>query len=245
MGNIVEVYEYSNPVWSGFYKNGGRFMSKEKFTKGENRKRVLYRIRNDLRRLTNFNFNSGSKFVTLTFEKNMTDIRKANYEFSKFIQRLQYRYGDFKYVAVIEFQKRGAVHYHMISDLEYVKNEDLRAVWGNGYVKINRIKQVDNVGAYIIKYMNKEMDDKRLHRRKSYLRSNNLGKPKRLINFEARDFLEKNKLKKGDAVYDHAYKTEHYGNVTHKEFNLKQSKKGKEIREKKFLEKCERSQVKK
>ncbi|GAI10009.1 unnamed protein product, partial [marine sediment metagenome] len=40
----------------------------------------------------------------------------TNREFKKFIQRLRYQYGDFKYMAVIEFQDRGAIHYHMISD---------------------------------------------------------------------------------------------------------------------------------
>ncbi|MGM9458151.1 rolling circle replication-associated protein, partial [Lacticaseibacillus rhamnosus] len=76
-----------------------------------------------VRRLVLANFDAGSKFVTFTFAENVKDIDQANREWKKFVQRLRRRYGDFKYLSVIEFQKRGAVHYHMISDLPYVKKK--------------------------------------------------------------------------------------------------------------------------
>jgi hypothetical protein len=59
-------------------------------------------------------------FTTLTFRENLHNIKEANYEFLKFIKRVKYKFGDFKYLAVIEFQDRGAIHYHMISDFRYI-----------------------------------------------------------------------------------------------------------------------------
>ena len=92
----------------------------------------------------------------------------ANYEFMKFIQRLKYNYGDFKYLAVIQFQERGAVHYHMLADFGYIEHSELKKIWGKGFVwirdllKSNNGKAVDNVGAYIVKYMDKNILDERV-----------------------------------------------------------------------------------
>lgn len=239
-GNIIEIYQYGQPVWAGFRSYGGRKMSNEKVTSKENRSTVLYRIRNDLRRLINANFCSGSKFITLTFKENVTDLKVANYEFKKFIDRLKYRIETFKYLAVIEFQKRDAIHYHMISNLGYFRNKDLRELWGNGYIKINRIKNCDNVGAYMIKYINKDLDDTRLHGRKAYLRSENLGRPKELINNSVIRLIEKNDLESVAPVYSNVFKTEYYGMVGHREYNLKQSSTGKKIRDDKFIKECKK-----
>lgn len=64
----------------------------------------------------------------------------------KFIQRLKYKFGkDIKYLAVIEFQQRGAVHYHVLSDIPYIKQDELQDLWGQGFVFINAISHVDNI----------------------------------------------------------------------------------------------------
>ncbi len=245
MKNIIKIKEYSKPVCRGFHSFGGRKVTDEKVTSEKNREYVLYKMREDLWQLANSNFDYGSKFITLTFKENMKDLKVANYEFKKFVDRLKYRYGDFKYIAVIEFQdkyKRGAIHYHMISDLGYIENRELREIWSNGFVRINRIKQVDNVGNYIIKYMCKA-DDVRLHRRKAYLRSENLEWPEVLINEQVRDLVEKNELLDGDETYFGAYKTEYYGLMTDRIFNLDQTERGRKAREKAFIKKCEKGEL--
>ena len=54
------------------------------------------------------------RLLTLTFRKNETDIDLAWKKFKYFCTLMRWRYGeDFKYVAVPEYQKRGAVHYHL------------------------------------------------------------------------------------------------------------------------------------
>jgi hypothetical protein len=150
----------------------------------EKRKDSIYRTRTQIRRLINSNPDL-TKFVTLTFKENILDVAIANKHFNKFIMRLEYRYPNFKYLSVIEFQKErgkkngddGAVHYHFLCNLPYIANKLLEEIWGLGYVKINKIKNVDNVGAYVCGYMQEEMTDKRLFNKKKYFCSKNIEKP--------------------------------------------------------------------
>ena len=108
----------------------------------------------------------------------MTDLRRANGEFAKFVKRLK-RYVGFspQYVAVPEFQKRGAVHYHLLLNCPYIPADELARLWGKGFVKVNAIDNVDNLGAYVTKYMTKDNVDERLAGQKSYFMSRNLKKP--------------------------------------------------------------------
>ncbi len=117
------------------------------------------------------------KFLTLTFKENITDVKKANYEFKKFIKRLNYylkvnNYAPAKYIAVLENQKRGAIHYHIVLfNVPYIPHEDYLGIWAKGSVFIeslmkgNKLVKIDvenedftvdgevinNIGAYITK----------------------------------------------------------------------------------------------
>lgn len=137
------------------------------------------RRRDMVRRLACCNFNAQyDKFFTLTFADNLTDVKQANYLFKKFKQKLQYKFGkDIKYLGVVEFQERGAVHYHVLSNIPYIPQRDLQDLWGHGFVFINAINHVDNIGAYIVKYMTKVTTDTRLQGLKAYLCSRNLIRP--------------------------------------------------------------------
>jgi len=136
----------------------------------------LQRTRTKIRRLINANPDF-DKFLTLTFAENLQDIKIANRQFSLFIERLNYVYPNTKHLAVIEFQKRGAVHYHMLSNLGYVNASKISDIWKNGFVKINKIKNVDNVGAYVCKYLQKEVFEGKMKNKKKYFTSRNLDKP--------------------------------------------------------------------
>jgi len=188
-GNVVYKVVYMDPVYYGFKSLGGRNMDSE--NEGKNRHDSVVRARRNIMMYAQKNFNAEyDKFITLTFKENIKDLKQANREYKKFLQRLRYKTRkDFKYLAVIEFQKRGAVHYHMLSDLNYIKKSEFAEIWGNGFVYINRIKHVDDLGAYLISYIggkkskkkDKDRDFELLKRNKSYLRSNNLKKPEWLI----------------------------------------------------------------
>ncbi|MCK5415933.1 hypothetical protein KAI92_00730, partial [Candidatus Parcubacteria bacterium] len=92
-----------------------------------------------------------NKFLTLTFAENVKDLNIANKEFTNFVKRIKKIYPYFLYVAVVEFHLRGAVHYHLVCNLEYIKKKRLEKIWGNGFLQINRIKNVNDLGRYFVK----------------------------------------------------------------------------------------------
>ena len=231
--NVIEVYEYEKHCWYEFKGQGGRLPKGEGESERieENRKLTTRRAREKIRRLALCNFDAEtSRFLTLTFRDgsvdDVTNVEQCNKEFKKFIQRLKYNYGDFKYIAVIEFQdknKRGAVHYHIMYDLPYIKRSKLIELWGNGSVDIRKMYHVDNLGAYLTSYMLKDIGDHRLRGKKCYLTSKNLDKPILLRGQEILDVERIYQLDKKEIVFTNSYESEHHGLITYKEYNIKRA----------------------
>ena len=203
-------------------------MPADENTKIENRKKVVTRIRNNVRRLASGNFDENSRFFTATFADNVKEMDYANHEFKKFIQRLKYNYDDFKYLSVVEFQKRGAIHYHMLSDFGYIEHSDLGRLWGNGHVWIrdlltaNKGNPVTNVGRYIAKYMNKNVLDERLMGKKAYFTSKNLKRPEIIYeDMSLIDCLKKYNFDTDNLVYENKFMSKENGEVLYFEFNKK------------------------
>jgi hypothetical protein len=173
------------------------------------------------------NFDNQDKFLTLTFAENITDVKVANKEFKKGIKRLRYLYPDLKYLAVIEFQERGAVHYHMLAKLPFIKNSKLAEIWGNGFVKIRQISHVDDVGRYVTKYMNKDLSDIRLQGLKAYNCSKNLTRWRELKSWNVAEMKEiyqvQDDLENETPAYEKAYTSEYGGQVNVLEFNFNQN----------------------
>lgn len=229
-GNIVEVYEYENSLVCGEVRNeNGRAGMTEVKTDSDRsklyRNQVLTRARRDVRRLINANINAWGqvpKFLTLTFNKHITELEQANYEFKKFRQRLEYELKlKLKYVAVVEFQKNGRIHYHVIFfNLPYVEANYLASIWKNGFIKINAIDHVDNVGAYVTKYMTKDNDDERLKGKKSYFTSRGLKKPiEKYLNDEKEIAKIKEELSH-KKIYENTFENEYTGNILYTQYNL-------------------------
>lgn len=183
-GNVVEITTYERGYFKNYHdaKKVGR--SSKNTTNEEktfNREKVLQRARARVRRLACANPQL-NKFFTLTFAENVTDLKYANNQFSCFIRRLN-RYLDkigkdrMQYIAVVEFQKRGAIHYHLLCNLPFISAKKLQEIWQNGFVKINKIDDVDNVGAYVTKYMSKDNEDERLVGNRCYFTSQGLQEP--------------------------------------------------------------------
>ncbi len=232
-GDVIEIYRYEKGVFKGSTNKFGRagigFITDEE--KEKNRELSLMRARRDLRRIVNSNIGKWgddvtSKFLTLTFKDNVIDLDKSNYEFKKFILRLNYEvYGkkcsNLKYSVVIEFQERGAVHYHVVLyNLPFIKADVIEKVWGNGFIKINKIDDINNVGAYICKYLTKNSDDCRLKGRKSYFNSRGLKKPIEVYLDD--DELEsiKKSLPGQAMIYKEEFKNEYIGNIEYEQYNL-------------------------
>ena len=227
---IYEVWRYEKLNVKGGGARDGDGRDKE-----HNYREQQKRRRNTIRQLICTNFDSGSKFVTLTFdndrEHDIKDVQACNQHFKKFVQRMRRRYPDFKYVAVIEFQDkngRGAVHYHMICNLPYIKKSDLMDIWQGGFVKVNKIDKVDNVGAYVIKYMTADMDDTRLCGQNAYLHSHGLEKPLE-VNTWRPEVAEEwralhNALEKQTPSYSRKYESEAAGVIEYFQYNMNRLK---------------------
>jgi len=182
-GNLLELYEYPAPY---FYNMAGRNTRGASSglanapIKGEKRDDHILRARRQIRRLIEANVVQLPIFITYTFKKNIESLEEANPLLTKHLKELQRRYGKLKYLVVPEFQKRGAVHYHVIFfNLPYIKNLKikLQKLWPYGFSQVKAIRKVRSIGAYVSKYLQKSINDSRTTRRKSYFCSRNLRKP--------------------------------------------------------------------
>lgn len=242
-GNVIEIFEYSEGYLKGFKNDFSKNLSgrKENYKSedyGENRKQVLRRGKSNLRRLINANhsrYGKGltTKFMTLTFAENIKDLTMANYEFKKFILRLNYlatgtKRSTLKYSCVVEFQERGAIHYHIVFyNLPYIKHKELLKCWGNDRgLRINKIDNVDNVGTYIASYLGdpkknqgRASDDSRLEARKSYFSSRGLFKPIEITDKKKVESLV-HSLPIENKVFSDEYENEYLGQISYKQYRI-------------------------
>lgn len=229
-GNMIEVYLYEKAVKAGYQerKKGGIEKEIKKEEKEEN-DFALRRARSNIRRLVTTNFNKKyDKFITLTFKENMQDITKANREFTNFIKRLKRKYcneKELKYLNIIEFQKRGAIHYHMLANLPYIESKKLEKLWGNGFIKINAIHDKNSIGAYISKYLTKETYEKKeMKGKKKYFPSRNLKRPIIILDNDTESILEILKTSKITITYQNSYQSDYNGKITYIQYNVSNSK---------------------
>lgn len=182
-GSYLEIYNYTfNKINS---KKKSNFAGWDKAMVGDEEyknERSYMSAKSRIRRLVNCNFvENRSSFLTLTYAENMQDLVRAKIDFLLFIKRLNWslyktRSNQLKYLAVHEYQDRGAIHFHIILfDVDRIGLETLRSLWTYGFVKINQLKNCDNVGAYISKYFTK--DSNRKKNQKLFYRSFNLQEP--------------------------------------------------------------------
>jgi len=103
-------------------------------------------------------------FITYTYRENLTDITTANKDFNAFNKRLQkYLKNKLKYkqkvyyIAVPEFQLRGAVHYHVLYfNLPYIPQiyDLFNSLWDHGWVIFRKVHEFSPT-QYLIKDMTK------------------------------------------------------------------------------------------
>jgi hypothetical protein len=222
-GNYFEVYKYTKPIRKNYKKPKKIKKMETQKQKGEGKRFnfSINRTRNTVRRLVSANFTKESSFVTLTFASGgVHDARVSNVCFKQFIRYIRhyinsqgdYPVENFKYLAVIEFQKDvnfygkvkplgGSIHYHIIMECPFIPQEILKIAWPYGFFKINRTEHVENIGAYVSKYLYKDVADPRLRGIKAYQTSRNLIRPievtdkqdiRNFLNFTPKTLVKKN-----------------------------------------------------
>lgn len=233
-GDIIEIINYEKPIFYGyenFQSQGKKVVDSTKKKREDN----LRRTKNNIRRIINANHTNKDIFLTLTFEEDIKNIADGKYKLKIFFEKLRLylknRNEKLQYLYVTEFQdknKRGVVHFHIILfDVNYIPFVTILNMWGNGGAWINRIKDVDNVGAYITEYMNKSDFDNRFNNFDIYGRSRGLKKQEEIKKEEDVNFFinELEKKCKGDIskyiTYTNNYTTEYKGNVNYTQINLR------------------------
>jgi len=130
----------------------------------EEQKKSLYRTFKNARGLINANVIDvkNVRWITLTYGENMIDTNRLYDDFEKFHKRFK-TYCKSKdiscpeYIAMMEPQGRGAWHCHLLYIWDkiapYIANKTLKEIWQQGFVKIKKLDNVDNVGAYLTAYL--------------------------------------------------------------------------------------------
>lgn len=132
------------------------------FKQKENRQDNIAGVKKSLCKLrdyinTNVTDTTKAKWITLTYAENMQDTKKLYTDFDKFIKRLRYKYGHCEYIVAMEPQGRGAWHAHLLCIYDhkapYIANAELADLWGNGFVRVTKLDNVSNIGAYLTAYL--------------------------------------------------------------------------------------------
>ena len=191
---LIEFVKYSRPIYTQVktdtkpQKRSQRAVNKTKAT--EYRQDSLNRSYGLLMDYAIQNANNFKTFITLTFKDNITDLDYANKQFNNSMRSIKRIYPTFMYLGVPEFQKRGAVHYHIMTNLKTTdtkviqKQENKKDMydikqWVHGYSSVFDLSLTDDkfsVAAYLTKYFYKDIST-RLIGRKKILKSQNLDKP--------------------------------------------------------------------
>ena len=129
-----------------------------------------------LRRLIGANFVSNEinrkdqLWITLTYREDVNATDKNSPEvvykdFKRFIRKLREKYNPtIEYIAVLEPQASGRWHLHVLmktmnNSKLYIPNSDIENLWGKGFTSTKRLKNSDNVSAYVMAYVsNVEID---------------------------------------------------------------------------------------
>ncbi|MDD3998857.1 MAG: hypothetical protein PHR98_01980 [Candidatus Shapirobacteria bacterium] len=237
-GSFIEEYIYQNEITLG--KKAVRRKkrkNKPREEQTEMRSGVLRRTRMTIMRLVNSNPDFIT-FLTLTFDENkfenkkdITEFEKCNYLFMTFIQRLKYNFIGIKYLAVPEFQgdyyfrtniKKefgGAIHYHLLLN-QMVDTKKIEKVWRHGFVKINKIKSINNVGLYVSKYLSKESFNRKYFGKKKFFYSRNLNRPQEFKGQECEEMLM-GYSPPPEKVYEKEFSNKYRGEVTVNIYQIK------------------------
>ena len=120
---------------------------------------------NRLRELINTNFEGlpNELFVTLTYRGDLqtNDTKIVYTDFKNFMKRMKYKYRNtstIDYINVLEPHASGNFHMHVLmrfNDLNsiYIPNAELAELWGKGFVTVQSLQGVDNIGAYLSAYL--------------------------------------------------------------------------------------------
>lgn len=185
-GLIAEFTEYEKSVQRLKFKRTLRKIYTKPTDTHKNKLDSLRRAKTKITDYINTNTDL-SKFITLTYSENYTDYKQSLIHLKSFIRKLNtFNLGKLKYIAVMEFQQRGAIHFHLVCNSRFINSTDLAKMWQKGFVKIVGAERIDNLGFYLSKYFTK---NDVIPYRKRYFSSKSLKKAIIIYNERAKTFF--------------------------------------------------------
>ena len=160
-----------------------------------------------------------------------------NFVFQRLTLRIYKRVGKFFRLVLYIGNSRGDTSeivfvgtFFVISEyvvnFDYIYFKELGKLWRNGTIYIKRIDDVDNVGAYITKYMTKDNIDERLKGKKCYTMSKGLKTPTVYTNEKKiKKIMESIPEKDIIRTITKEYESEYYGKITYIQIVLKSAPK--------------------
>ncbi len=101
-------------------------------------------------------------FMTLTYPSNMTDGERGKHHLRAFLERIRRKFPTASGIWRIEYQERGAVHFHLLFfSLPFWKADEIRVAWGeiigeeNPRIKIEICRSRRKTTYYMSKYVAK------------------------------------------------------------------------------------------
>lgn len=178
---VKEYYE----EFTACYFEGGK-KRKKTGVHGKKLLSSLARARREIIDIIRLNLTVDSCLLTLTYKENVQDYERVRKDFDKFVKRIKYNYNFvLKYLRVIELQKRGAIHFHVVvfsPEFCRIPYNEVYSIWGHGAVHIRIIEALDDVtadriGGYLGKYLTKSKEI--ASNKKIYTTSRNLKRLKK------------------------------------------------------------------
>lgn len=222
-GKMLEIYNFEIPIRYG-QKGGTKKNSKRKSPRHkEHRERSIVRATNTIRRLTHLNFNQNDMFLSLTFNNhqsfNINNLSECLPYYQKFIRKLRQKYPKLLFITVPEFQKRGAVHYHLICNIPLINQDELALLWPHGFSAPRAIRNTTHLALYLCKYLSKEFADARKHGHRLFYSSRGLNKPEIFYGPAAEAVGERIKTNDFYAIeYRNQYDTARNGSINYVQY---------------------------
>lgn len=200
-GDRLEIYKYK-----GYIRKGGssrntegrrgkkEISDEEKAINHKNsRLRNLNNAKNNIVRIVSCNKNDLFSFITLTYAENMQDIKKSKKQLNEFFKKIKEVVPELKYLYVMEFQERGAIHYHILCNfpINHITNKKptdqqkeynlkfKELYWNYGWCDCRNLKLEGNtnIAKYISAYLTSDLYCKDLNGCRVFGTSRNLARP--------------------------------------------------------------------
>lgn len=231
-GRTIEFYEFERELPSHRFQKRRKPVGLYDFKALRRRGDNIQKQKKNFVRLVRANLTREELpiFLTLTMRE-ITTLEFAQNRFNLFIKQARQGMGkSFRYISVPEFQKRGAVHFHVIVfgwPDKIIKDERrtryIAKLWGQGFVDLLITDGSPALAGYMGKYLSKALSDYRLGGKRGYNASHNVRRPAVFRGDSIRGFSQEIwgiELSTAEPLHQRTYRTQWLGECNYKVYEL-------------------------